>query len=163
MPAHRTPLLRYQKSESGQQAFKQRSPDFSAKQRSAYLLFDGKRGIDEVLSATAGLGITSADIDDLVAKGFLELPEGSTPTPAPSPSGSSGSAPAEPPAGMDRYKAAYPIATRLTSQLGLRGFKLNLAVEAAAGLDDLIALLPKITDAVGPQAVQELKQALGVR
>jgi len=33
--------------------------------------------------------------------------------------------------GGERYAEAYPIATQLTADLGLRGFRLNLAVEAA--------------------------------
>ena len=45
--------------------------------------------------------------------------------------------------------------------MGLRGFRLNLAVEAASGLDDLIALLPKLTEALGPNAVRAFKEALG--
>jgi len=59
-----------------------------------------------------------------------------------------------------RYAEAWPIATRLTASLGLRGFKLNLAVEAASGYDELLALLPKIQDVLGPKACQELEQAL---
>jgi hypothetical protein len=50
---------------------------------------------------------------------------------------------------QDRYKEAKPLATKLTAGLGLRGFRLNLAVESAAGFDELLALLPKIKDAVG--------------
>ena len=37
---------------------------------------------------------------------------------------------------QDRYIEAKMIATRLTASLGLRGFRLNLAVESAAGFDD---------------------------
>jgi hypothetical protein len=60
----------------------------------------------------------------------------------------------------ERYLAAKPIATELTASLGLRGFRLNLAVEAASGYDELLALLPKIQGAVGPNACQRLEDAL---
>lgn len=50
---------------------------------------------------------------------------------------------------MQRYQAAYPIATEITSSLGLRGFRLNLAVEGAQSFDDLAALAPKIRELVG--------------
>ena len=47
-----------------------------------------------------------------------------------------------------RYAEAYPIATRLTGSLGLRGFRLNLAVEAATSYKALRDLGPRIRDAV---------------
>ena len=43
---------------------------------------------------------------------------------------------------------------------GLRGFKLNLAVESAQGFDGLNELLPKIRAAVGDERVQPLRDAL---
>jgi len=57
---------------------------------------------------------------------------------------------------QERYSDAKPIATKLTAGLGLRGFTLNLSVESAAGFDDLLALLPKIQDAVGTKACQRI-------
>ena len=61
---------------------------------------------------------------------------------------------------QERYSAAMPIATKLTASLGLRGFRLNLAVEAASGFDGLLALLPKIQEAVGAKSCVALEQAL---
>ena len=52
------------------------------------------------------------------------------------------------------------MATQLTASLGLRGFRLNLAVEAASGYDDLLALLPKIQAAVGNEKCAGLERAL---
>jgi len=48
----------------------------------------------------------------------------------------------------------------LTGTLGLRGFRLNLAVEGAADVDALLALFPKIRDAVGAGKCRELERAL---
>jgi hypothetical protein len=45
---------------------------------------------------------------------------------------------------------AYPIATRLTAALGLRGFRFKLAVEAVGDIDKFKELAPKIKDAVRP-------------
>jgi len=151
--------MRCTKTEAGQLAFKQRSADLGPRQRSAFLLFDGQRSVVDVLKATEGLGITQADIEDMLAKGFL--------APQPQPLGNATAASASPPAAPDtrtaaeRYAQAYPLATQLTAQMGLRGFRLNLAVEAASGLDDLFALLPKLTEALGPNAVRAFKEALG--
>jgi hypothetical protein len=44
--------------------------------------------------------------------------------------------------------------------LGLRGFRLNLAVEAASDLDKLKEIAPKIKAAVGPEKYLELENAL---
>ena len=60
----------------------------------------------------------------------------------------------------ERYQAAYPIATELTAGLGLRGFRLNLAVEGAGSFDDLAALAPRIREAVGDDKFERLDQAL---
>jgi hypothetical protein len=52
------------------------------------------------------------------------------------------------------------LATQLTATLGLRGFRLNLAVEAAGGFDDLLALFPKIQAAAGVEKSQTLERVL---
>lgn len=169
----------YQKTEAGQTAFKTRSVELSSRQRSAFLLFDGKRTLAEVLKATTGLGITAPDIDDLVTKGLLApltgagtasppvvavaVPATMNAGPVPAAAAPSDAhAPAEQLTPTQRYQRAYPVATRITAQLGLRGFKLNLAVEAASGYDDLVALLPKIAISAGDKAAAELKRALGL-
>ncbi|GAB4090514.1 hypothetical protein [Hydrogenophaga soli] len=161
--------MRYLKTEEGQQAFKQRSSALSARQRSVFLLFDGQRTAAEVLKSTAALGTTPDDVTDLVTKGFLVAADTHQPPPQlPSETVPPVDLPSEPVdegpylSPMERYQLAYPIATRLTAGLGLRGFKLNLAIEAASGYDDLVALLPRLTEALGKQAVAELKKALNV-
>jgi len=166
--------LIYQKTEAGQTAFKTRSVELSSRQRSAFLLFDGKRTLAEVLKATTGLGITAPDIEDLVNKGLLAPHSGAGAAPSPavldtvpatieaSPGPTDAIAPTEELTPTQRYQRAYPVATRITAQLGLRGFKLNLAVEAASGYDDLVALLPKIAISAGDKATAELKRALGL-
>jgi hypothetical protein len=148
--------MRCTKTEAGQLAFKQRSPELGPRQRSAFLLFDGQRSVVDVLKATEGLGITQADIEEMLAKGFLEPVSR-----VPGNWGANSPAVPDTRTASERYTQAYKLATQLTAQLGLRGFRLNLAVEAASGLDDLIALLPKLTEALGPEAVRPFKEALG--
>lgn len=155
--------MKYIKSEAGQQAFKDRTL-LTPRQRSAFIQFDGRRSLDEVLQATAGLGVTLADLEQLVERGLLTLAD-ETPAQAPAAAGGVQRAvvPAEPAGAAtanERYKRAYPLAAQLTGALGLRGFRLNLAVEGAANAEDLIALLPKIKEAVGSQKCGPLEQAL---
>jgi hypothetical protein len=150
------------KTEAGQLAFKQRSADLGPRQRSAFLLFDGQRSVADVLKATEGLGITQADIEEMLAKGFLEpLSRPAAGNMAAGAASATSHAAPDTRTAAERYSQAYPLATQLTAQMGLRGFRLNLAVEAASGLDDLIALLPKLTEALGPNAVRAFKEALG--
>ena len=151
------------KTEAGQQAFKARSPLLSARQRSAFILFDGVKSAAQVLIATAGLGISQEDIDHLIQQGFLVAAPGGAPVSAgpkvravelvASPSQEVIPKPVESLSSrmtiQERYSQAMPIATKLTASLGLRGFRLNLAVEGASGYADLLALLPKIKEAVG--------------
>lgn len=141
------------KTEAGQQAFKARSAQLAGKLRSAFLLFDGLRTVDEVLQATQGLGLGVADIDTLVQAGLLAEAPDSSPAAASAAIPSARSA-------LERYRDAYPVAVALTGKLGLSGFRLNLSVEAATSFDQLAAVAPKIRDAVGPQAYVPLEQAL---
>jgi hypothetical protein len=166
--------MRFIKTETGQQAFKERSPLFSPRQRSTFILFDGNKTVAQVLASTAGMGVTQADVDTMVSNGFLvsvgeevaptapmpltgspAKPATATPAPAPAPA-FSGVQLGE----QERYQSAKILATQLTASLGLRGFMLNLSVESAAGLNDLIKLFPKIRDAVGAKAAEELERAL---
>jgi hypothetical protein len=172
------------KTEAGQQVFKERSLRLTPRQRSAFILFDGKRSVSEVLEA--GMGIALADIDQMVELGLLGRVGGAADaanagtvamplTPAPAPtraedkpalrSQSEISAPSIDTverSSQQRYKDAYPIATQLTGSLGLRGFRLNLSVEGSSTYEDLVALAPKIRAAVGADKAAALDQALGI-
>jgi len=146
------------KTEAGQQVLRDRSVRLTPRQRSAFILFDGKRSVAEVLAA--GMGVEPADIDHLVEAGLLAAAGAGAPDPA-----SEASVPASEPAAaarspQQRYQEAYPIATRLTAGLGLRGFRLNLAVEGATSYEALAALAPRIREAVGPEKAMPLERAL---
>jgi hypothetical protein len=155
------------KTPTGQQALKDRSVPLTPRQRSAFILFDGKRSVDEVLAN--GMGIVREDIDHMVALGLLEPAAGSAAAPAPVAAPAEvpkPAAPAAPAAGssgrsrQQRYKDAYPIATQLTGSLGLMGFRLNLQVEGTTSYEDLLALAPKIRAAVGAEKAAALDKAL---
>lgn len=161
----------YAKTELGQSALHDRSIALSPRQRSAFIMFDGKRTDADVLKATAGLGVTADDVAHMVTLGLL-APVASAVVTAPAPLAAStepaplaaATAPSASGAStlsaQEHYSRAYPIATRLTAALGLRGFRLNLAVESAGDLAKLQELAPKIKEAVGPEKFKELEDAL---
>ncbi|MEG0558720.1 MAG: hypothetical protein RR574_19945, partial [Comamonas sp.] len=106
------------KTAQGQQAFKERHQDFAQRLRSAFLLFDGKRSLNQVLEATAAMGVTQADVMSLVDKGWLQLPDVAAPGLAPAavaqPSTSASLEFALPVTDEEqarrRYQQAYPLA-----------------------------------------------------
>ncbi|MDR2296719.1 MAG: hypothetical protein LBE30_00030 [Comamonas sp.] len=153
------------KTPEGQQAFKERHADLSQRLRSAFLLFDGNRSLAQVLDATAALGIGKDDILGLVEKGWL-VEKAQTTEPSVARTESSIAAAALAPAEVDaqsvvrRYQKAYPMAASITGGLGLKGFRLNLAVEAAMGYAQLAELAPRIREAVGDKAYAPLHKAL---
>ena len=157
----------YVKTESGQAALLRHSLELTPRQRSAFIMFDGKRSVWDVLKATEGMGITEDDVSHMMAQGLLAVvvntvqPLGAIPVNAAAAPAPVQSAPGAPgPVAQTHYSNAYPIATRLTAALGLRGFLLNLAVEAATDLAKLQQLAPKIRHAVGPEKFRELENAL---
>lgn len=151
------------KTPEGQQAFKERHADLSQRLRSAFLLFDGRRSLMQVLEATSALGVVKDDILALVDRGWLTTGDSSVmAAAAASPGKSSTPAPVDidPGIAQKRYQKAYPMAVSITGALGLKGFRLNLAVEAAMGYAQLVALAPRIRDAAGEKAYVALHKAL---
>jgi hypothetical protein len=60
------------KTELGHRVMKDRSVALTPRQRAAFILFDGKRTLDQVMSATKAVGVTREDIDRLFELGLLE-------------------------------------------------------------------------------------------
>ena len=188
----------YTKTERGRTALKSRASILAARHRPAFIMFDGKRSVEEVLKAASGFGFTMVDVEQMLGLGLIELaldqsgsrsdstlsqypnlsvfPTQFTSTALPStqpasllagslsdtlPSASTPRLNAVPSLDAQaHFLKAWPIATRLTANLGLRGFRLNLAVEAAADLAKLKELAPRIKDAVGSEKFRELEVAL---
>lgn len=171
------------KTETGQQVFKDRSIRLTPRQRSAFILFDGRRSIGDILTACEGM--TAQDVDQMIELGLLGpagqagasaasqpaavaapvLLEADALDLAPRAAVARELEPASSPVGrslQQRYKDAYPVATQLTGGLGLRGFRLNLAVEGTSSYEELLALAPKIRASVGPEKAAILDRALGI-
>lgn len=155
--------MKYIKTELGQQAFKARSPLFSVRQRTAFIMFDGQKTIDQVLASGAALGLTQDDVDHMVAQGFLLAVDAPKAAPASAPVAASSDADSAPAGGQsaaERFVQAKTLCTRISANLGLRGFMLNMLVEEAENIKDLEELLPKLKSAAGAKAVEPLEALL---
>ena len=153
------------KTDFGQQAFKERSSLLPIRLRSVFILFDGKRSLGDIMRSALTMGVDETDIQRMMDHGLLEATASASTevqeiaepgffeTLGAASHTSSRSA-------QQRYTDAYPIALQLTSRLGLRGFRLNLAVEAASGYEQMLALAPQILKAVGPEKFLPLERAL---
>ena len=188
----------YSKTERGRTALQSRSSILAARHRPAFIMFDGRRSVEEVLKAASGFGFTMVDVEQMLGLGLIEVALDQTgsrsdstlsqyPSSSVLPSQSESSAlpsawsasvnsasqgvtlPPNVAHSLDaapsldaqaHFLKAWPIATRLTANLGLRGFRLNLAVESAGDLVKLKELAPRIKDAVGSEKFRELEIAL---
>jgi hypothetical protein len=150
------------KTEAGNQVMKDRSVALTPRQRSALILFDGKRTIADAAATT---GVTREDVDRLFELGLLAdaSPVATAAETAAATAAAEFVKHHKERTPQERYAEAYPIATRLTAELGLRGFRLNLAVEAAANYEGLLEVAAKIREAVGPKKYAELDDALNDR
>jgi hypothetical protein len=154
--------MRLTKTEVGKKAISDRSIALSPRQRSALIIFNGERSLDDVLTMLVGLGFTKADVDHMLSLGLLEevnrpvASKPDEPIKTPEPLGGF----VELNEAQSRYKLAYPLATQLTASLGFRGFRLNLAVEAAGSYSQLVQLFPKIKEAAGAEKSLALENAL---
>ena len=61
----------YSKTDLGQSALKNRSHGLTPRQRSALIMFDGVRNVQDVFKATAGLGVSDEDVAHLLELGLL--------------------------------------------------------------------------------------------
>lgn len=153
------------KTDAGQQVLKDRSVQLAPRQRSLFVLIDGKRTLPELLTMAAGIGVTKADVDPLVELGLIAVSaEAAKPEATLASITATAFESTMPAAGgrsaRQRYEDAYPIAVRITATLGLRGFRLNLAVESVGNFEQLLELAPRIKEAVGPEKYAPLDRAL---
>jgi hypothetical protein len=131
----------FAKTELGQQVVKDRSVALSASQRAFLIMCDGVKPLQQLLGT---VGIAQNEVEQLVElKLIADLDSGSQ-AGAPTNAADQGGSPTSPVA----YDALYKVATKITSGLGLRGFRLNMAIEGASNAQELWALRSKIYDAL---------------
>src|SRR5450830_179207 len=148
-PQRTLPMI-YAKTELGQRLFTARDPVLTPRQRSAFLLFDGVRRLAHALLAPVASGVAPRP------EGLVPFEEGESSVDFSLSLLPQDSARSE----RQRFNDAYPVAVALTASLGLRGFRLNLAVEAAGNYQALLAVAPRIREAVGASQYRALERAL---
>ena len=137
------------KTLEGQRVMKDRSVPLNPHQRQVFILVDGKRTVEELLSMTRAAGVTKSDIDGLMELGLVaELSKSAAMALS---NATKLEAKRSGRSLEERYERAHPVAAMLTSHLGLRGRNLNFAVMSAMNYMDLLALAPRIREAVGEE------------
>jgi hypothetical protein len=141
------------KTALGAQVMKDRSVNLSAQQRSALILCDGKRSAEEVVRMTAAVGVKAQDIEALVDLGLVSIDttgsasvgiSASTAEPETSAANRTQSASSE----ID-LNAAINGAITLCSNLGFKGFGLNMALAGVDSVEKLQKLAPEIRRVAG--------------
>jgi hypothetical protein len=150
------------KTALGMQVMKDRSVSLSAQQRSALILCDGKRSAQEVVRMTAAVGVTLADLQALENIGLIEIAATSV-VPASISAPAISSAPAvvpevAPPNSVDvvDFQAALNAAITLCSNIGFKGFGLNMALTSVDSIEKLQKLAPEIRRATGDSKYKPL-------
>jgi hypothetical protein len=152
----------YIKTELGRQALKERSESMPRKYHFPFMMCDGQRDHADILLSGASTGFLQGDLDNMVQLGFIVL----APVKAVAEKPDVVIAPVVAvPAQPTQLQAnvffdASQMATALSAKLGLRGFRLNLAVQTASSLSDLDALLPQLEKVLGADAVRPLANLL---
>lgn len=156
----------YKKTPLGTQAFLEKPSQLSPRLRSVLIMIDGKRNFQALSAVLAAVGAGQSHLEELESLGLIEAQttgQTSQAQSAKTPTELGESQATAQPLPMDdqeRYKIAYPIATRLVSGLGFKGFRLNLALEGASNISDLIGLSDRIREAVGDEKFKEIKPYL---
>jgi hypothetical protein len=155
------------KTALGQQVMKDRSVSLTGQQRSALILVDGKRSVEDILKATGGIGVNQQDLEALETLGLIEQDAQDIAVAAPtistasstaaSAADSSGSAAMVPSAlqggtssaGEVNFQEALNAAITVCADLGFKGFSLNMALTGVDSLEKLQRLAPEIRRVAG--------------
>lgn len=133
----------WSKTEAGRVEMQARALVKERTQRNLLLLIDGIKSQDMLLSSIAG--VSRADFDALAAMGLI-VQTGSSAAGASAPPGASRSAaaPAASAEPSDYAVFTQTLTQLISSELGLRGFTLTLAVEKAGTNDELRAVADRV-------------------
>lgn len=156
------------KTALGVQVMKDRSVPLSAQQRSALILCDGKRSVEEVVKMTSAVGVGLQDLEALANLGLIEIvTTASKPVIQTAAAPLQNSVPSTPTslavesatAEVD-FSTALNAAITLCSNLGFKGFSLNMALTGVDSLEKLQKLAPEIRRVAGDVKYKPLHEQI---
>jgi len=165
----------FDKTDKGRVEITNRTYQLSAKFRPLLVIVDGKHTLEELLKSVQGLGLSQAHLDTLESEGFIVRRTESGETPAVTPVAETKATVAQPTvianpiALTPEQSAARLMAIRtffnetVKSNLGLRGFGMQLKVERAETLDDFLQLREPYLEAVEKAKGAELARTLAAK
>lgn len=133
----------YQKTEKGQDEIRTRANHLDQRHRAVLLMVNGEKTCDDILLQLQPLGMTQAVFDELEQGGYIRIhvagpavaKTASAPPAAAVAQGHQGDQ------GVEGYQRLYRFYTETISRyLGLRGYLLEMKVEKAGSISELIAL-----------------------
>jgi hypothetical protein len=137
----------YQKTEKGQDEIRTRAHHLDQRHRAVLLMINGEKTCADILTQLQPLGMTQAVFDALEHDGYIR-PHVPSPTAvkaapataaAPTVAATAAATSSEPSA--EGYQRLYRFYTETISRyLGLRGYLLEMKVEKAGNVDELVAL-----------------------
>ena len=162
------------KTDKGLEALRSRDPALPKRLRTAFILFDGNKNVAQVMQLLPGSpGLEREDVYAMLHAGWLELMNPSLAPQVPArtaPSAATLAATAQKTATSaqrpsihnpaDRYQQAYTLLSDMLGEMGLRGFKLQLAVEKADGYEGLLALLPRLQASFDAPKMRKIEKIL---
>lgn len=156
----------WSKTDAGRVEMQSRTLVKERTQRNLLLLIDGVKSQDMLLGSIAG--VTKADFDALLALGLIVQTGGAAPSSSASTSkaaaGATTVSPATPAEPGDYAVFTQTLTQLISSELGLRGFTLTLAVEKASTNTELrdVAerVLKQIQDRKGDDAADKARRKL---
>ncbi len=158
------------KTALGIQVMRDRSVSLSAQQRSALILCDGKRSADDVVRMTAAVGVNMQDIQVLLDQGLVEMDMAAASSSASTPislldakSAAVDSVvvvPQEAIAPNQDFSVALNAAITLCSNLGFKGFGLNMTLTGVDSLEKLQKIAPDIRRAAGDAKYKPLHELI---
>jgi hypothetical protein len=142
---------------------KDRSVSLSAQQRSALILCDGKRSAEDVVRMTAAVGVSIEDIRALAAMGLVEIGGGVAQAASAAvvrPIADQPSVDIATASPLVDFSAALNASISLCSNLGFKGFGLNMALTGIDSLEKLQKLAPDIRRAAGDAKYKPLHELI---
>lgn len=160
----------YDKTAKGREEIATRCHHLPPRLRTLLVMVDGRRPEDELLRNVAGLGLDASSMAELVENGFIVLATSYGTMTPPEPAAETAPAPvpasaAEPsPSTAEQFQSLYDFYNKtIKSNIGLRGFTLQLKVEKAANLEELRALRRPYLEAVLKAKGSEIARQLALQ